>query len=122
MPIHEAADGMRIERNHFYVIPPNRDLAVMHGELQLMDRPRAPARHMPIDYLFRSLAEDQGSRAVGVVLSGTGSDGAAGLRAIKAEGGLTLAQDEKSARYSGMICSSCGTPPAASRPITSTCT
>ena len=102
MPVHEAADGMRIERNHVYVIPPNWDLAVLHGELHLMTRPQAPARHMPIDYLFRSLAEDQGHRAVAVVLSGTGSDGAAALRAIKAEGGLTLAQDEESARYSGM--------------------
>jgi two-component system CheB/CheR fusion protein len=102
MPVHEATDGMQIEQNHIYVIPPDRDLAVMHGELHLMSRPEAPARHMPIDYLFRSLAEDQGSRAVGVVLSGTGSDGAAGIRAIKAEGGLTLAQDEESARYSGM--------------------
>jgi two-component system CheB/CheR fusion protein len=102
MPVREAADGMRIERNHVYVIPPNQDLAVMQGELQLMPRSESPARHMPIDYLFRSLAEEQGSLAVGVVLSGTGSDGAAGLRAIKAEGGLTLAQDEQSARYSGM--------------------
>ncbi len=102
MPVHEAADQMRIEPNHVYVIPPNRDLAVMHGVLHLMTRPQAPARHMPIDYLLRSLAEDQGSRAVGVVLSGTGSDGAAGLRTIKAEGGVTLAQDEASARYSGM--------------------
>jgi two-component system, chemotaxis family, CheB/CheR fusion protein len=102
MPVREAADGVRIERNHVYVIPPDRDLAVMHGELQLMRRPEASARHMPIDYLFRSLAEDQGSRTVGVVLSGTGSDGAAGVRAIKAAAGLTLAQDEESARYSGM--------------------
>ncbi len=102
MPVHEAGDGVPIERNHVYVIPPNRDLAVMHGALHLMTRPQSPARHMPIDYLFRSLAEDQGRRAIGVVLSGTGSDGAAGLRAIKAQGGVTLAQDEQSARYSGM--------------------
>jgi len=102
MPVRQAGDGMRIERDHVYVIPPDRELAVMNGALHLMSRPQTPARHMPIDYLFRSLAEDQRNRAVAVVLSGTGSDGAAGLRAIKAEGGLTLAEDEESARYSGM--------------------
>ncbi len=102
MPVREAEDGMRVERDHVYIIPPNRDLAVMHGTLHLMARPEARARHMPINYLFRSLARDQQSRAIGVVLSGTGSDGSEGLRAIKAEGGVTLAQDEDSARYAGM--------------------
>jgi chemotaxis response regulator CheB len=60
--------------------PPDRDLAVMHGALHLMSWPQAPARHMPVDYLLRSVAEDQGRRAIGVVLSGTGSGRAAGRR------------------------------------------
>jgi two-component system CheB/CheR fusion protein len=102
MSVHEATDGMPLEPDHLYVIPPDRDLAVLHGVLHLMSRPQAPARHMPVDYLLRSLAEDQGRRAIGVILSGTGSDGASGVKAIKAEGGITIAQDEESARYSGM--------------------
>ncbi len=102
MSVCEASDGMRIERDHLYVIPPDRDLAVLHGALHLMARPKAHARHMPVDYLFRSLAQDQGSHSIGVVLSGTGSDGSEGLRAIKAEGGVTFAQDQESAKYAGM--------------------
>ncbi len=102
MSVCEVSDGMRIERDTLYVIPPDRDLGVIHGTLQLFERPKAQARHMPIDYLFRSLAQDQGDRSIGVVLSGTGSDGAEGLRAIKAEGGVTFAQDEESAKYAGM--------------------
>ncbi|MDZ7616021.1 MAG: chemotaxis protein CheB, partial [Patescibacteria group bacterium] len=102
MAVCEAVDGMQIERDNVYVIPPDRDLAVLHGALQLFERPKSHARHMPVDYLFRSLAQDQGPRAVGVVLSGTGSDGSEGLRAIKAEGGVTFAQDEESAKYDGM--------------------
>ena len=102
MAVCEAADGMRIERDNVYVIPPDRDLAVLHGALQLFERPKAHARHMPVDYLFRSLAQDQGPRAIGVILSGTGSDGSEGLRAIKAEGGVTFTQDEESAKYGGM--------------------
>lgn len=102
LPVQEAADGTAIECDHVYVIPPNRDLAVIQGKLQLMSRPELAAQHMPVDYLFRSMADDLGQRAIGVVLSGTGTDGAAGLRAIKAEGGVAIAQDEESASYTGM--------------------
>ena len=90
-----AKDGMVVEPNHVYVIPPNADLAILQGVLHMMplspDRPRGP--HLPIDYFFRSLAADQGSRAIGIVLSGTGTDGTFGLRAIKEAGGITFAQD-----------------------------
>ncbi|MBD3334573.1 MAG: hypothetical protein GF355_03570, partial [Candidatus Eisenbacteria bacterium] len=102
MKVVQAGDGMRLQRNHLYIIPPGRDLAVLHGELQVMQRPERPARHMPVDYFFRSLAEDRGHRAIAVVLSGTGTDGAAGIKAVKAEGGVTLAQEEESAQYTGM--------------------
>lgn len=102
LPIHEARDGMRLEANHIYVIPPNTNLAVLHGRLSLMPRTEAHGQHLPVDFFLRSLAADQKRRAIGVILSGTASDGTEGLRAIKAEGGLTFAQDEKSARYNGM--------------------
>ncbi len=102
LPIHEARDGMHLEANHIYVIPPNTNLAVLHGRLSLMPRTEARGQHLPVDYFFRSLAADQKGRAIGVILSGTASDGTEGLRAIKAEGGMTFSQDEKSAKYHGM--------------------
>ena len=102
LPIHEARDEMRIEANHIYVIPSNANLAVLHGRLSLMPRTETRGQHLSVDFFFRSLAADQKSRAIGVILSGTASDGTEGLRAIKAEGGLTFAQDEKSAKYDGM--------------------
>jgi two-component system CheB/CheR fusion protein len=86
LPIHEARDGMRIEANHIYVIPPNTSLAVLHGRLSLMPRTEERGQHMPVDFFFRSLAADQESRAIGVILSGAASDGTEGLRAIKAGG------------------------------------
>src|SRR5262249_4022256 len=72
------------------------------GVLHLMPPPAGAGPRLPIDYFFRSLAEDQGARAIGIVLSGTGSDGTLGLRAIKEAGGITFAQDPDSARYDGM--------------------
>ena len=102
LPVHEARDGMHMVPNHIYVIPPNTNLAVLHGRLSLMPRTEGRGLHMPVDFFFRSLAADLKGRAIGVILSGTASDGTEGLRAIKAEGGLTFAQDEKSAKYDGM--------------------
>ena len=102
MPIAEVRDGMQVEPNHVYVIPPNTNMAVLHHRLSLMPRTDKHGLHLPIDYFLRSLAEDRRSRAVGVILSGTASDGTLGLKAIKAEGGITFAQDEQSAKYDGM--------------------
>lgn len=102
LPVQEATSGVPLKAGHVYVIPSNRDLMVYRGTLQLMNRTQHPARHMPVDSLFRSMAEDLGRRAIGVVLSGTGSDGVEGIKAIKAAGGFTLAQDEKSAGFAGM--------------------
>lgn len=102
MPVSQVKDGMPVEPNHVYVIPPNTNMAIVHRILQLVPRTETRGQHMPIDYFLRALAEDQGSRAIGVILSGTASDGALGLEAIKAEGGITFVQDEKSAKYSGM--------------------
>jgi two-component system CheB/CheR fusion protein len=102
LPVHEAADDMAVEVDNVYVIPPNASLRVMGGKLRVTPRPEAPASYLPIDTLFRSLAEDQRSRAIGVILSGSGSDGTLGLCEIKAVGGITFVQDEKSAAHAGM--------------------
>jgi two-component system, chemotaxis family, CheB/CheR fusion protein len=99
MPVVESKDGMRTEANHVYVIPPNANMTISNGVLRLEPRGQF---HMPIDYFFRSLAQDEGSKAVGVILSGTASDGTLGLKAIKAEGGITFAQEESTAKYDGM--------------------
>ncbi len=101
--VTSVEDGMPVEPGHIYVIPPNSDLAILQGVLHLMT-PIGPTRgpHLPIDYFFRSLAEDQGSRSIGIVLSGTGSDGTFGLQAIKEAGGITFAQEPTSAKYDGM--------------------
>jgi two-component system CheB/CheR fusion protein len=85
-----------------YVIPPNADLGIQQGVLQLMGPPSGRRPRLPIDFFLRSLAEDAGKRAIGVVLSGTGTDGTFGLRAIKEAGGLTFVQDPESAKYDGM--------------------
>src|SRR5437867_9765848 len=102
MPVSEVTEGVRVKPNQVYVIPPNRDLAISRGILHLMPRTYTHRQHMPVDIFMRSLAEDQKNKAIGVVLSGTASDGVLGLKAIKAEGGITIAQDESSAKYSGM--------------------
>jgi two-component system CheB/CheR fusion protein len=102
MAVAEAVDGMPVEPNHVYVIPPNVYLAMLHGVLHLMPRTAISGQNLPIDHFFRSLADDQGSKAIGVILSGTASDGVLGLKSIKGEGGITFAQDEKSAKYNGM--------------------
>jgi len=103
MPVVEAGQQMPIEPNHVYVIPPNRDMVIERGALSLSvsSRPRGGGQ-MAIDRFFRSLAEDQGEYAVGIVLSGTGTDGTLGLRAIHGAGGLCLVQDPASAKYDGM--------------------
>ena len=102
MPVHQAVDGDKIVPNHIYIIPPKHNLGILHGALQLLEYEMSPRRYLPVDFFFSSLAEDIGSHAIGVVLSGTASDGTLGLKSIKAAGGITLAQDEESAEYSGM--------------------
>jgi two-component system CheB/CheR fusion protein len=102
MPVIEATQGLAIRPDHVYVIPPNTYLAVAGGILQVTPRGEARGLHLPIDHFLKSLAEDRKAGAVGVILSGTGSDGTLGVEEIKAAGGFTLAQDEGSARYPGM--------------------
>jgi two-component system CheB/CheR fusion protein len=102
MPVAEVEEGMTVEPNHVYVIPPNKTMGIRNGTLYLMARGEPAAKHLPIDYFLGSLAADRGNRAIGVILSGTASDGTIGLKAIKTEGGITFAQDIKSAKYDGM--------------------
>jgi two-component system CheB/CheR fusion protein len=82
MPITQVTSEMPVKANHVYVIPPNRDLSISKGTLRPVPRAETSGRHMPIDYFLRSLAEDRGSRAFGIILSGTASDGTLGLKAI----------------------------------------
>lgn len=102
MAVHEVAEGMKVQVDNVYVIPPGTAMALADGHLTLTPRPPRSIHHMPIDHLFRSLAAIQKDRAVGVVLSGNGSDGAIALQAIKAAGGVTFAQDEATARFPSM--------------------
>jgi two-component system CheB/CheR fusion protein len=102
MQVFEVEDGMTVRPNCAYIIPPNRDMALLNGTLQLLE-PGAPrGLRLPIDFFFRSLAADQHERAIGIVLSGTGSDGALGVRAIKGEGGMVMAQALETTEYDGM--------------------
>jgi two-component system CheB/CheR fusion protein len=103
MPVREITDGMRIAPNQVFVIPPDADIGILGGRFALFARDKASRKpHLSIDFFFRALAAECGNRAIGVVLSGTASDGTEGLRAIKAESGVTLVQDPASAKFSGM--------------------
>ncbi len=102
MPVVEASDQMKVEANRVHVIPPNRDMTLFQGRLQLSLPEQPRGQRMPIDAFLRSLAEDRGEHAIGIVLSGTGSDGTLGLRAILGGGGITLVQDPATAQYDGM--------------------
>ena len=102
MPVLQATDGLPVEPDHVYVIPPNTDMEIAHGRLRVTPRAETSARHLAVDHFMRSLAKEQQIHAIGVVLSGTGSDGTLGLCEIKDVGGITFAQDEASARHPGM--------------------
>jgi two-component system CheB/CheR fusion protein len=102
MPLLQANDGTKVERDTIYIIPPNKKMAINHGTLVLTEPTEPRGLRLPIDGFFRSLAEDQGSNAIGIILSGTGTDGTMGLKAIKDAGGLTIAQDLLSAEFDGM--------------------
>ncbi|MDN5871372.1 MAG: chemotaxis protein CheR, partial [Nitrococcus sp.] len=101
LPVREATNDLRVEADHVYVIAPNTRLGIAEGVLKVEPRAQTRALHPPLPPIFEALAHDQCARAVGVVLSGTASDGTLGLEAIKAEGGITFAQDD-SARYDSM--------------------
>jgi two-component system CheB/CheR fusion protein len=102
MQVFEVEDGMVVQANCAYIIPPGRDMAFLNGTLQLLEPSEPRGQRLPIDFFFRSLAQDQRERAIGIVLSGTGSDGTLGVRAIKGEGGMVMAQNPASTEFDGM--------------------
>ncbi len=102
MVVTQVRDNTKVVPNHVYIIPPNKDMAIFNGILHLMDPTAARGFRKPIDFFLRSLAEDQAERAVGIILSGTGSEGTLSLKDIKGNGGLSLVQDPNSAKYDGM--------------------
>ena len=109
MHVFEVEDGMVVEINCVYIIPPNRDMALINGNLQLLEPTSVHTKRLPIDFFFSSLAQDQLTRAIGIILSGTGSDGTQGLLAIKAVGGMVIAQKPDSCEYDGMPSSAIAT-------------
>jgi two-component system CheB/CheR fusion protein len=102
MPVVEASDGLAVEPNHVYVIPPNASMTISGRALKIAPREETRGLHMSIDHFMRSLAGDEGSSAVGVILSGLGSDGTLGVGEIQAQGGVTFAQEPGSAKYDSM--------------------
>ena len=102
MQVYEVEDGMTVWPNCIYIIPPNRDMAFLNGTLHLLEQTSPRGRRLPIDFFFNSLAQDQHERSICIVLSGTGSDGTKGIRTIKDEGGMVMAQNPESAEFDGM--------------------
>jgi two-component system, chemotaxis family, CheB/CheR fusion protein len=102
MKIFEVTDGTRIEPNCIYLNPPSKNMIIRDRKLLLTDPIKHHGINLPIDYFFRSLAEDQTEKAICIILSGTGSDGTLGLKAIKNAGGMAMVQEEKQAKYDGM--------------------
>jgi two-component system CheB/CheR fusion protein len=108
MKVAQVKERTVVHPDCVYVIPPNKEMSILHGVLHLLDRFAPHGLHLPIDFFFRSLADDQRERSIGVILSGMGSDGALGLRAIKEKGGGTFVQDPVSAKCDGMPRSAMG--------------
>jgi len=102
MPIHESEDNMRVEPDKIYIIPKNKNMGILNCTLQLSEPDKPHGLRLPIDFFFRSLASEQGAGAIGIILSGTGTDGTIGLRDIKAESGIVIIQDPDTAKYNGM--------------------
>lgn len=102
LTVTQVSDGMTVKPNWVYVIPPNKDLSILHGKLQLFDPVYPRGLRLPIDFFFKAIADDQHERAIGVILSGMGSDGTKGLRAIKANAGLALVQSPDTAKFDAM--------------------
>ena len=109
MEVYQAGDGMKINPNSVYIIPPNRDMAILHGTLQLLEPTISRGIRHPIDFFFKSLSEDSKEKAVCIILSGTGTEGTLGLKSVKGEGGMVMVQDVTSAAYGGMPASAIAT-------------
>jgi two-component system, chemotaxis family, CheB/CheR fusion protein len=102
MKVLQVRDGTKVEPDCVYVIPPNKDMSILHGVLHLLEPSARRGLRLPIDFFFRHLAEDQKERSIGIILSGMGTDGTQGLKAIKEKMGMTMVQDPASAKFGGM--------------------
>jgi two-component system CheB/CheR fusion protein len=102
MEVIQVKDRMKVKPNSVYVIPPNKDMSILHGVLHLFEPTAARGLRLPIDFFLHSLADDRREMSIGVILSGMGSDGTSGLRSIKEKGGLALAQEPTSAKFDSM--------------------
>jgi two-component system CheB/CheR fusion protein len=109
LPVVKVTDNLKVERDRVYVNPPGGNLAILNGVLHLMEAAKAEGPRLSIDYFLRSLAEDQKERAICIILSGTGTDGTLGLKAIKGESGMAMVQQVQSAKYAGMPSSAVAT-------------
>ena len=109
MPVMQVTEPVQVKPNHVYVIPPNHQLTFNDSTLNIVDPQQARGRRVTIDLFFRTLAQAYGQRAVGVILSGSDSDGVIGLKHIRAQGGLTIAQDPSEAEYESMPASAIST-------------
>ncbi len=102
MKVFQASDGLKVKPNYVYVIPPNKSLSLLNGVLNLFDPVESRGLRLPVDIFFRSLADDRQEKAIGIILSGMGSDGSLGLKAIKEKNGIVLIQDPVTAKFDGM--------------------
>lgn len=102
MRVAVASNGLQLQKNEIYLIPPKHNLTVFNDKLMLIDQDHSHGVNLPIDVFFRSLAEDRKEEAIAIVLSGTGSDGTRGIRAVKEQGGIVMVQEEPSAKFDGM--------------------
>ena len=102
IPVHTVEDGIYVQPNAIYLIPPKKEMIIADGKLLLTDKEPGHGLTLPIDQFFRSLAQDAGGRAIAIVLSGTGSDGSRGIRDVHKSGGLVIVQSEDSAKFDGM--------------------
>jgi two-component system CheB/CheR fusion protein len=109
MNVVEATEGVQLQPNHVYVGPPGGQIAILDGRLHRLEAEKKEAPRLPIDYFFRSLATDQREKAICIVLSGTGTDGTLGMKAIKGESGMAMVQQPDSAKYGGMPSSAIST-------------
>ncbi len=109
MVVRQVTDGESVAANHLYIIAPDKELAMVHNTLHLMPRKKGDVSFRPIDTFFRSLAKDAGGKAIGIILSGTGTDGTLGIKTIKEEEGLVIVQDQDSAKFPGMPASAAAT-------------
>ncbi len=109
LKVLEVIDGVQVQPDHIYIIPPNKDLGILDGKLQLMEPIEPHGLRMPINYFLSSLSQDQQDKSVGIILSGFGTDGSIGIKAIKANGGICIAQDPSTAGSEGMPTSAINT-------------